>query len=485
MFYNRKISRSDLALVRNSRLFDATYYARRYHVKVSKAAKHYCLSGWRRGYEPSEFFDSKHYCDKYPDVLAAETNPLLHYLKYGGNELRSPSPHFDPQLFLDYHAYIVSEYGTPAETCIKEYGNYAWLAKFDRASSISVDAANFFLKYFDENFYRSFNKDVDFDAIGAYEHFLRWGQFEFRNPSPAFDCYWVAKLQEIIHHPSKNIVMETFRHREQYHNLKTSRSVDLPRDPSGGLGWSGKPLCSVCIHVHCFYFDIFEEIASLLLNLENISHLIVTVTNHLDKIAVEQLLVSLVYSCKLTVMIVENRGRDVAPFLLAAAAIWRQYDVVLHLHTKLSSHADWGRDWGRYLIEQTIGSSNLVKKIQILFSQNQSLGCAYPENYYRIKPYIDAVRSDKTMTRYASILGIDREIIDANEFAAGTVAWYRTISLERVLQVIATGDMFEEEANQRDYTLAHSLERLMPMSVIASGFSSAVYSTAVRGGATS
>lgn len=485
MFYTRRISRADLALVRNSQLFDAKFYANKYHVKVSSAAKHYCVYGWLEGNQPSVFFDPKHYCEKYPDVLAARTNPLLHYLKYGGSELRSPAPQFDPQLFLDYHPYIGTDHGNPAETCIRKYGNFEWLMKFDRASSISVDAADFFLRYFDENYYLSFNQDIDFSGISAYEHFLRCGQFEYRNPGPAFDCYWVAKLQKIIQHPSRNVVMEIYRHRARYHNSKMSKSVNLYRVPSLELDRRDEPLCSVCIHVHCFYVDIFKEMAAFLLNLDNVSHLVVTVNSQSDKIAVEQMLASRVDFCKLTVMIVENRGRDIAPFLLAASAIWRQYDIVLHLHTKLSSHVEWGRDWGRYLIEQTIGSSNIVKKIQTLFSQNRLLGCAYPENYYRVKPYIDVVRSDRALIRYAAILGVDRKIVDANEFAAGSVAWYRTISLKKVLDVIVDGDMFEEEANQRDYTFAHSLERLMPMSVTALGFSSTVYNTAVRGGVAS
>lgn len=482
-FFKRKgISSTDIGLVQNSKLFDAEFYARNYNIIPSNAAEHYCVRGWLEGNQPSVFFNPKFYCEQYPDVSAARTNPLLHYLRYGGAELRSPSPCFDPQLFSSYHPYAVSEHKTPAEICIQEYGDFDWLAKFNKASSISDNAAGFFSQFFDEDYYLSFNQDFDTCQISAYEHFLKYGQFEYRNPCASFDCYFVAKQLKAVHHPGRNVVMELYRRRELLHVLKRTKSVNLHHVPSIVSDRSANLRCNICIHVHCFYIEIFKEIATFLLDLDNVSHLVVTVTKSSDKVYVEQMLANRTNPCDLTVIIVENRGRDIAPFLLASRAIWKQYDVVLHLHTKLSSHVDWGRDWGKYLVWQTIGSRNLARKMHILFSQNKAVGCAYPENYYRIKPYIDADRSDKTMAHYATILEIDQEIVDANEFPAGAMAWYRTVALEKVLSAIAKNDMFDEEANQQDYTLAHSLERLIPMSVTASGFETVVYTTNVRGG---
>lgn len=463
-------------------MFDADFYAKNYHVKASRAAEHYCLYGWRLGNRPSPFFDPKYYFDRYPDVLAARTNPLLHYLKYGAGELRSPSPQFDPQNFSDCHPYILSERESHAETCIKKYKSFEWATKFDRASSISNNAADFFMKHFNEKYYRSFNQDIEYYGFSAYEHFLRYGQFEYRNPCSSFDCYWVAKQLKTVDDPGRNVVMELYQHRELYHGLEMSKSVDLYQMSNMDSERSSEPLCRICIHVHCFYIEIFQEIANLLLGLDCVSHIVVTVTNDPDKIAVEQMLVSRIDTCNLTVIVVENRGRDIAPFLIASCAIWRQYEIVLHLHTKLSSHVNWGRDWGRYLIDQTIGSNSIVKAVQLLFSRNRSVGCVYPENYHRIKPYIDAARSDGAMACYAPILNIDSAIVDANEFAAGSMAWYRTVSLEKILGVVLNHHMFEDEADQRDFTFAHSLERLIPMSVAASGYSAVSYTTAVRGG---
>jgi len=77
-------------------LFDAEFY--------SKSARslglssdnpwtlweHYVNHGGFAGLDPSEFFDSDWYLHRYPDVLHAKINPLVHYVCYGAQEGRLP-----------------------------------------------------------------------------------------------------------------------------------------------------------------------------------------------------------------------------------------------------------------------------------------------------------------------------------------------------------------------------------------------------------
>ena len=50
---------------------------------------HYNLFGWHEGRDPSVNFDTTSYLAAYPDVAAAHVNPLAHYLFYGIHEGRS------------------------------------------------------------------------------------------------------------------------------------------------------------------------------------------------------------------------------------------------------------------------------------------------------------------------------------------------------------------------------------------------------------
>jgi hypothetical protein len=48
----------------------------------------------------SGLFDPAWYLDKYPDVKTTNIDPLFHYLRYGANEGRRPSPLFDTTVYL-------------------------------------------------------------------------------------------------------------------------------------------------------------------------------------------------------------------------------------------------------------------------------------------------------------------------------------------------------------------------------------------------
>jgi len=89
------ITAEDLKACRD--LFDADYYtamakAAGYDIAPSpeEAFLHYIVIGWRHGLSPCEDFDDDFYCGAYSDVAGADSNPLLHYVRYGRNEGRIP-----------------------------------------------------------------------------------------------------------------------------------------------------------------------------------------------------------------------------------------------------------------------------------------------------------------------------------------------------------------------------------------------------------
>ncbi len=84
-----------MSLLYTSELFDADWYLETYS-DVQKdsidPAEHYLLYGANEGRKPSPYFDGKWYLQANPDVASENTNPLIHYIKFGREEKRPMSP---------------------------------------------------------------------------------------------------------------------------------------------------------------------------------------------------------------------------------------------------------------------------------------------------------------------------------------------------------------------------------------------------------
>lgn len=70
--------------------FDIDFYNRKNHTSFSltDGVKDYVLRGWKNGKNPSPYFNTSFYMQKYPDIATAKVNPLAHYIQYGKDEQR-------------------------------------------------------------------------------------------------------------------------------------------------------------------------------------------------------------------------------------------------------------------------------------------------------------------------------------------------------------------------------------------------------------
>jgi hypothetical protein len=84
-------SRRHERVIHESGLFDAEWYSRRNRVNRRSAIRHFLAVGAQGGADPSPLFSTKSYLSRYPDVVAAKTNPLVHYLFHGVEERRLPA----------------------------------------------------------------------------------------------------------------------------------------------------------------------------------------------------------------------------------------------------------------------------------------------------------------------------------------------------------------------------------------------------------
>lgn len=102
---SRKLSRKTIRahgdLIRQSGLFDETWYVDTYleGVRPPDPIVHYLTTGSLAGFDPGPTFSNSRYLAAYPDVAKEDIDPLIHYLLHGANEgriayaVRVPSRH--------------------------------------------------------------------------------------------------------------------------------------------------------------------------------------------------------------------------------------------------------------------------------------------------------------------------------------------------------------------------------------------------------
>lgn len=506
MFFGKSVSKWKINVLKGSPLFDADGYAKEFGlIGVRDPVRHY-LENWTHSLaNPSKFFDAAYYLKLYDDVAERNINPLLHYLTNGWKEGRSPSPLFDRNEFLAAHPYVQADSVDLAEFCIRAYGDYNWQARRTltpvesdlvnqnvvpglvmpeivvpeiavpelTGDDFGAQVAKLCAAEFDRDYYLSMYPDVKSSGMDPYMHYMGHGFSEDRNPRSDFDAFFY-----------KNAYLKGRNEINPFaHYLGVGRDANFkPRSENSEVinpSLDGGANLSVCIHVHCFYPELLGEVCAGLLNFPSGSHVVVTVCTEADRQYCSKYLDHHIPHLSNDVVLVQNRGRDIAPFIVGCSDVWKKYDIVLHLHTKRSKHISWGDAWRKYIYDQTMGSKDLIGAILGYFSRNASLGALYPENYYDIKKNIIANANTEGVKGALRFLDIDEKYCSA-EFAAGSMAWFRTDSLRSLIEKIDDIELFESEDGQVDGTFAHALERVIHAQVRSSGYLVHAYSTPIR-----
>ena len=183
------------------------------------------------------------------------------------------------------------------------------------------------------------------------------------------------------------------------------------------------------------------------------------------------------------IVIVENRGRDILPFLKAADRLLSAgVEVVLKLHTKRSEHRSDGAQWRRELIDQLLASGR-ASRMAGAFASDPSLGLVAPQGHLlSVDLHLGAnARRMDYLARRAALA--PRDVADC--FPAGSMFWVRLAALRPLLDAGLLDLEFESETGQIDGTFAHAIERSFGISARTAGFTTHTVSTALDGGTSS
>ena len=124
---------------------------------------------------------------------------------------------------------------------------------------------------------------------------------------------------------------------------------------------------------HIFYEELAIELRRYLKNIPVPADVYISTTNGEKKRIIEDVFSDWTLGT-VDVRVTVNRGRDVAPTLVAFRQVMMLYDIVLHLHSKKSPQSDRLSAWRHYLFETLAGSPAIVNGVLGAFEENKNSG---------------------------------------------------------------------------------------------------------------
>lgn len=228
------------------------------------------------------------------------------------------------------------------------------------------------------------------------------------------------------------------------------------------------------IMAHVFFVELFPELCGYVGHVPLPLQLLVSVTSEEARAAVLAERHLLGERVDLRVKIVPNRGRDIAPLLLAFREEMMELDLLLHVHTKKSSYIAsplFGEHWRRYLLDGLLGSEARVRAILAQFAADAGVGMIYPETYPGLPYWAHSWLSNRAQAEaLLARLGFSQvDFAQYIPYPAGSMFWARVAALRPLLDLGLTWADFPEEQGQTDQTLHHALERCLVFGARAAG----------------
>jgi hypothetical protein len=489
-------------------LFWGRWYTERYLRDIDHIDPfyHFLTEGHGRGCQPNPLFDTGWYGETYR--LGRNDNSLVDYI-YGGHAARDPHPLFDSRHYRD-----AADCGglSPLEHYLTKKSDVSPCPMFDvdffakraRRHRRYRDVAHLpaLVQYielsrtgsidphtlFSTAFYVEQNPDIRESRVEPLTHYARSGAREGRQPHPLFepDYYWEQYPESRDGNPLADYLAGLAESGARPRRGSRVDTVTRPLPPSRtvidiadlrGLGARLPDDAAIGVFAHIFYSDLSEYVARYTNNIPcNCTIYISTTTlsdaKRINAVFAERSLHPFV------IRVVPNRGRDIAPLVVAFRDVLRTCDVALHIHTKKSKHYDGGFDqWRDYLFEANLGTPAVVEAILSALARPE-IGAVAPDHYGPIKPLIQWGGNFDTVSRLFQLCGerIGSEAV--LDFPSGSMFWFKPKALGKLLDLDLDYCHFDPEAGQVDGTLAHAIERSFFSFVEMAGYEWVVQSPA-------
>ena len=243
-----------------------------------------------------------------------------------------------------------------------------------------------------------------------------------------------------------------------------------------------KNMTQIAIQTHIFFIDLLEEIMSKINNIPVKYDLYVTTTAEKNKNTTESYIKSKLKNKpnKYQILVVENKGRDVLPFLTQFSKVFKNYKYFCHIHSKKTTKTpNLGIRWRRYLFNNLLGNAEIISEILNIFETSEKIGIIYPDNYYELLGF--AYKNTKENLKHMNFLLMEishRYIYDISpEFIAGNMFWARVSAVYQIFQKVDIISLHcPLEKGQRSHTILHGIERLWLPLVQYNGYNYTTFS---------
>lgn len=227
----------------------------------------------------------------------------------------------------------------------------------------------------------------------------------------------------------------------------------------------------VIVHVHLHYVDTLEFISHYLRNI-NFSYDLYITVNDPDQISAVKERLSLGDHVAIKISSYNNVGRDVFPFLSVMQNVYKDYDYVLHIHSKQTVHNPvFGRKWFSWLLEGLLYNSNYIHNL-LYFMERNNVGVAFPPVLPELYPNYKWGMNRDLVSELLGRVGIDESVLSHKlQFSPGNMFWAKTSSLSGLFDLDILEDDFPKEPIPIDGTLAHAIERAIGFVAISNGYS--------------
>ncbi len=190
----------------------------------------------------------------------------------------------------------------------------------------------------------------------------------------------------------------------------------------------------IAIVIHAFYLDAFDALLDKARNAPGRLDLFIS-TDTEEKRAQLAATAQTWERGSVEIAIAPNRGRDVAPKLLAFPHVYARYELFLHLHTKKSPHggAPLAR-WRDHLVDNLIGTPEIAAGIVSLFA-DQKLGIVFPQHLTEIRGILNWGYNYDIARGLARRMGVAIDKTMVLEFPSGSMFWGRSAALRPLLDL--------------------------------------------------
>ncbi len=278
-------------------------------------------------------------------------------------------------------------------------------------------------KYTDE----VFEGDERLIFINAWNE---WGEGAYLEPDQKFGYGYLEKTHQIL---------TSYKDTLNFNNLKEIKDFIT--------------LNTTAVIIHLYYPDVWEELKQYLSNIGNNFDLYINVNQNIDFDSLNNIRNEFP---KAFIVCLENRGRDILPFLEIYRTIEdKDYKYICKLHSKKSFHRIDGDIWRDHLVQSLIGSKKRVQKAKKLLDENSNGIVVAKGNSLSYNDWIGSNEYNiKSFAKKANI-----NIPKNFNFPAGSMFWFKPKALKLLTENLDQ-DAFAPEEGQVDGTMAHATERL-------------------------